>query len=369
MINDNLLYAFLAVTSIQLIYYVFIFVRVWFVKVSEKKPSPAVSLILSSKNQKKLLEKNLLHFINQDYPDFEIIVVNNASWDGTDEYLEQQELLYPNLKVVSNSYQENDRFSKGNKFAITLAVKAAANDLLLFADADCVPSSKKWLLEMVSHFSAEQKIVLANVKPFKRNGLFNVFLRFEAVYESLLRIGATKVGLPLLANRRNIAYHRNLFFSVNGFLSHLNMSSGEAELFVDEVRTSSNSTISLSKDTLVEYESRLSFSNWFSEKRAFFHVSKKLSTLPKFFLAAHYLSMLLFYTLSIQLIMFSTSLELVLGLILIRLLMQYIVYWKLMEIMNERRLLLLLPFYEFVLMIVHGIVYISTNIKKVHDWD
>lgn len=369
MTNDNLLYAFVVAAAVQLFYYVFVFMRIWLAKPTRVNHMPAVSLIVSSKNQKQHLEKNLISFINQEYSDFEIIVIDDASWDGTDRYLEEQELLYPNLKVVSNTYQENDRFSKGKKFALTLAVKAAVNDFLLFVDADCAPKSKKWLQSMVANFSDKKKIVLANSKPMHKSGLFNVFLRFEGIYESLLRVGATMMGLPILADRRNLAYNRALFFSVNGFLSHLNMSRGEAELFVDEVRVGQNSTIAMSEDSIMEYECELNFMSWFSEKRAFFHVSKRFSFLPKLYLSIHYMSLLMFYALIIPVVFLSISLKLVLGLILARLLMQYIVYWKITGMMSERKLLLLLPFHEIILMMMHGIVYISTNIKKVHDWD
>ena len=93
MIIEYLFYIFLVATVIQLLYHVLIFIRIWFYKQSEHVNYKPVSVILSSKNQLNNLRSNLIHFLNQDYPEFEIIVINDASSDGTDDYLEELESL------------------------------------------------------------------------------------------------------------------------------------------------------------------------------------------------------------------------------------------------------------------------------------
>ena len=60
-------------------------------KQSEPVNYKPVSVIVSSKNQLNDLRSNLIYFLDQDYPQFEVIVINDASSDGTDDYLEELE--------------------------------------------------------------------------------------------------------------------------------------------------------------------------------------------------------------------------------------------------------------------------------------
>ena len=92
MIIEYLFYAFLVATVIQLLYHVLIFIRIWFYKESEPVNFKPVSVIVSSKNQLNDLRSNLIYFLDQDYPEFEVIVINDASSDGTDDYLEEFEI-------------------------------------------------------------------------------------------------------------------------------------------------------------------------------------------------------------------------------------------------------------------------------------
>ena len=137
MIVEYLFYIFLVATVVQLLYHLFIFIRIWFYKESEHVNYKPVSVIVSSKNQLDDLRSNLIYFLNQEYPEFEVIVINDASSDGTEDYLEELQKKYDYLKVVTNTIQENDRFNKGKKFGITLAIKSATHDNFLFSDADC----------------------------------------------------------------------------------------------------------------------------------------------------------------------------------------------------------------------------------------
>ena len=159
MIIEYLFYAFLVATVIQLLYHVLIFIRIWFYKESEPVNYKPVSVIVSSKNQLNDLRSNLIYFLDQDYPEFEVIVINDASSDGTDDYLEELQKKYDYLKVVTNTIQENERFNKGKKFGITLAIKSATHDNLLFTDADSYPSSNQWIKKMQASFSSKKTII------------------------------------------------------------------------------------------------------------------------------------------------------------------------------------------------------------------
>ena len=368
-IIEYLFYIFLVATVIQLLYHVLIFIRIWFYKEPEHINYKPVSVVVSSKNQLNHIRSNLIHFLNQDYPEFEIIVINDASSDGTDDYLEELEKKYGHLKVVTNTVQENDRFNKGKKFGITLAIKSATHDTLLFSDADSYPSSNQWIKKMQASFCSKKQIVLAYSRLEKRKGLLNRLLRYESLYEGLLSFSCTLCGFPLLAQRRNLGYDRALFFSINGFFSHLNLSRGEAKLFVDEASNSRNTTVCLSPEGMTLSNKQKSYLEWFSDKRSYFHLAKRLRFSSLLLLGINFFSQFSFWLLFPVLLIYQINPQLVLLAFTLRFCLQYIVYWKMCKFTNEYRLLWFLPFYEISLMLIHFILSLSTFIKKVHDWD
>ena len=363
------LYFFLTATLIQLLYQFIVFSRVWFYKEPNDKQERPVSVIVSSKNHVDLLKQNLPKYLAQEYPCFEVVVINDASWDGTDDFLEELEKVHSNLKVVNNSFQENERFSKGKKFALTLAIKAASYDTLLFSDADSFPSSVNWLSKMQDGFSSKKQIILACSRYEKRKGLLNKILRYESLYEGLLSVSCTMLGFPVLANKRNLAYERSLFFSVNGFLSHLNLSRGEAELFVNEVSTLRNSSVCLGDDAMTICAEQPSMLDWIRDKRAYFNIAKQFRFSSLFLLGLNFFSQLAYWLLFFILLISQVELQVVLMFFSLRLCVQYIVYWKMCKYSNEQSLLWLLPFYEIALMFIHLMIYLSTHIKRVHNWD
>ena len=97
-----------------------------------------ISVIISARNEAQNLRENLPSILTQKYPKFEVVVVNDCSSDSSDLVLEEFKAKYPNLKVVTIT--EHVRFKTGKKFALTLGIKAAANEHLLFTDADCQPA-------------------------------------------------------------------------------------------------------------------------------------------------------------------------------------------------------------------------------------
>lgn len=75
---------FVAAASIQLFYYLYYFAAVYFykpsVEIKEKKP---VSVIICARNEGENLKEYLPSILEQDYPDYEVIVVNDCSEDNS----------------------------------------------------------------------------------------------------------------------------------------------------------------------------------------------------------------------------------------------------------------------------------------------
>ena len=104
---------------------------------------PAVSIVVLNRNGRKYLEKLFSGLRERtDYPDFEVILVDNGSTDGSAEFVRSLDAPFP-VKLVEN--QHNTSFSDGNNQGAGLA----GSGLLLFMNNDVEPFEPGWLKEMV----------------------------------------------------------------------------------------------------------------------------------------------------------------------------------------------------------------------------
>ena len=206
-------YIFLFSFSILIHFYLFIFSKFSFAKANSTKSSfPSISVIICARNEAENLKNNLPLFIHQEYPNFELVVVNDSSSDETLEIIEEFQEKYPQrIKIVN--VEEVEKFWGNKKYALTLGIKAAKNEHLLFSDADCKPVSKHWIQEMSSQFSDKKAIVLGYGAYDKiKNSFLNKLIRFETLMTAIQYFSYTKIGLPYMGVGRNLAYTRSLFF-------------------------------------------------------------------------------------------------------------------------------------------------------------
>ena len=101
---------------------------------------PPLSVIICAKNEEINLKRFLPLVLEQKYPDFEVIVVNDCSDDSTADILDEFEKIYTNLKI--STIKKDPIFSHGKKLALTIGIKAARHEHLIFTDADCYPDGK-----------------------------------------------------------------------------------------------------------------------------------------------------------------------------------------------------------------------------------
>lgn len=177
--------AFIVVVIIQIVFYVFIFGKFAFLKPQEatKKNFP-ISVIICAKNEANNLTRFLPSVIAQDYPNFEIVLINDASKDNTLEVMQSFAVEHSNIKVVD--VKSIEAFWGNKKYALTLGIKASKNEYLLFTDADCKPLSKNWIAEMSAHFNEEKALVLGYGAYEKiKKSFLNKMVRFETLITAI----------------------------------------------------------------------------------------------------------------------------------------------------------------------------------------
>lgn len=321
-----------------------------------------VSVIISARNEAKNLPVYLPYVLEQEYPDFEVIVVNDCSYDGSGEVLEELCARYDKLKVVTIT--EHDRFKTGKKFAITLGIKAAKNEYLVFTDADCQPASKDWLTRMAANFGSGAQIVLGYSPYNKRRGLLNALIRFETIKTAINYLSAAVGGQAYMGVGRNLAYTKTLFFGNKGFASHMHVLSGDDDLFVNENATAHNTAIEIHPGAFTYSDAKSSFGAWYRQKKRHFGVGKLYKKRDQRWLSLDAATGLLFYILLTLCLIFNFEPLLVLGLFMFRLIFQVVIYTKLFKRLEGKDLLPYLPFLDmFYYLYLNTFGLIGTFIK------
>lgn len=365
---DIVFYGFVAVVIIQAFFYIFIFGRFSFSKpkkVSQK--NIAISVIICAKNEAENLKVFLPSIIEQDYPVFEIVLINDASNDDTLDVIDHFAKLHSNIKVVD--VKGIEAFWGNKKYALTLGIKAAKNDFLLFSDADCKPLSKNWIKEMSSHFSNEKSLVLGYGAYAKvKNSFLNKLIRFETLITALNYFSFAKFGLPYMGVGRNLAYTKKEFFDANGFINHIKVRSGDDDLFVNQIATSKNTVICFSNESFTESVPKITFGAWIKQKRRHVSTAKHYKIKHKVWLALLYISNLLFWLFAIILLANLFSWKMVLGLFIFRIIMQYVILGMTSKKLNETDLWILIPFLEIFLIITQLTIFMNNLISKPNHW-
>ena len=111
---------------------------------------PKVSVIISAYNEEKVIEKKLNNIIKTDYPDFEVIIANDASNDSTVELAEDFIKSHPDFDIRVNTVRNH----LGKTNAQDEAVEVAKGDILVFSDANSI-FKEDAISELVSYFTSD----------------------------------------------------------------------------------------------------------------------------------------------------------------------------------------------------------------------
>ena len=367
MLLASLSIAFIFIILIQLVYWIFLYGKFAFMKEPqvEKKRVP-VSIIIAARNEADNLKKFLPKVLEQDYQNFEIIVVNDASTDDTKHIIKDFQLDYPYLKLTQ--IETSNTYSGNKKNAITKGIEAAQYDHLLFTDADCYPASKDWISHVISHFGEDKKIVLGYGAYEKQPAIINKLIRYETLLTAIQYFSYAKIGNAYMGVGRNLAYKKELFNETNGFEAHAMIKSGDDDLLINELAKKNNTTICISKESFTISTPKKSFNSWFKQKRRHITTATFYEPIHQFSLGLFYASQLLFWLLAILLLTFSLNWQFVILLITIRFIAQYIIISKSSIKLSEQDLILFSPIYDFLLVLIQLGLFVSNLIKKPKHW-
>ena len=252
---------------IQLNYILFVYGKLAFYKVKPKQENAAdkqVSIIICAHNEQENLKTYLPAILEQDYQNFEVIVVNDCSEDDTKWVLKEFAERYPHLKIVE--IKEHIQLKHSKKFALTMGIKGAQYPYLLMTDADCQPNSNNWLREMVGSFQENKEIVLGYSPYFKFPGFLNRLIRFETSHTAMSYLSYALKGNAYMGVGRNLAYTKELFFKNKGFTEHMHIKSGDDDLFVNANADKHNVEINIHPDAFVYSDPKRTWKSYYKQK-------------------------------------------------------------------------------------------------------
>ncbi|OYU85210.1 MAG: glycosyl transferase family 2 [Flavobacterium sp. BFFFF2] len=366
-----LLYIFIVfcvVCAIQLYFFLGVFGAFSFGK-SKEEPSKKlpVSIIVCAKNESERVQKLVPILAKQEYGLFELVLIDDASSDDTLDWFEHFERTYSNIRIVK--VENNEAFWGNKKFALTLGIKAAKYDHLLFTDADCLPASPNWLALMSRHFTPQKTIILGYGAYSKIPGSFlNKLIRYETLLTATTYLGSAQLGRPYMGVGRNLAYHRSEFFKVRGFMDHMKIRSGDDDLFINQAATAQNTTVCYDPEAFTISDPKETFSDWMYQKRRHLTTASHYKFSDRSTLGLLAISQIAFPVLAIILLAHLFLWIPVVAMIGVRYLSAWISMGFAAKKLKETDLMYLFPFWEWVLILCQIRIWSANLLSKPAQW-
>jgi cellulose synthase/poly-beta-1,6-N-acetylglucosamine synthase-like glycosyltransferase len=310
-------------------------------KIAYVQNKPPVSVIICAKDEAENLKNFLPVVLEQNYPEYEVIVVNDGSSDESNVVLERYMEKYPHL--YHTFLPADAKYMSRKKICLTVGIKAAKHENLLLIDADCQPNSKEWINNMVRNFVEKSEIVLGYSGHKYKKGLLNRMISFDTLFIAIQYLGFALKRKPYMGVGGNLSYKKELFFRNKGFASHLNLVSGDDDLFIKEVATKKNTRVEFSAESVTWSERKMTFKTFIYQKekrlttRSYYTFSTRLRIKTEIFSRA--LFYLLFILLSAYFVYIRDYIAAgaVGGLFLFRYIYQLIIINRTAKIIREKR--------------------------------
>ncbi|WP_071145285.1 glycosyltransferase [Bacteroides ihuae] len=315
---------------------------------------PPLSVIISARNDSENLRKFLPAILEQDYPDFEVIVINDGSTDESETLLNSLEDKYHHL--YHSFTPEDSKYISRKKLALTLAIKASKHNWLVLTEANCQPASNQWLRLMARNFTSRTEVVLGYSGYEAGKGWLHRRVAFDSLFTSLSYLGWALAGKPYMGLGRNMAYRKELFFNNKGFSAHLNLQRGDDDLFINQVAKGSNTRVETDVNATMRMQPIEYYKDWKEERVSYMATSRYYKGVQESSLKLETTTRLLFHLLFVATLVVSVlSFHwLVFGIAFIiwalRYTMQAIIINKTATEMGEKRhYYFILPIFDFLL--------------------
>jgi cellulose synthase/poly-beta-1,6-N-acetylglucosamine synthase-like glycosyltransferase len=269
---------------------------------------------------------------------------------------------YPNLRYTIIT--KDAKFSHGKKLALTIGIKGAKHSVLLLTDADCAPSSEKWLHRLTSPLAQGYEIVLGYGKFQPKKTFLNRLIRYDAFFIAQQYLGTALMGIPYMGVGRNLAYKKEVYVRQGGFSKHAHIESGDDDLLINAAANKSNCTIEIHPDAHTISKAPETFKRWKHQKSRHLKASALYKKSHKIILALEPLSRILVWLAPIPLFFYHEWQMLALALSLSRFTIFMTVSKLNMRKLHEKGLWILSPLFDIVLPFLTLSFLIKSRLRK-----
>lgn len=359
---------------IQLAYYLFFYN--W-ILVRNKKNSAAqleyteekqsVSVVVYSSNDADNLERFLPKILSQNYPSFEVIVVNDGSTDETNDVLKRLGEAHSNLYYTT--IPEDAKNHSRRKLAMSVGIKAAKFDWIITTEANCEVLSDEWISSIARNFTATTDVVLLySTFDFPEN-IKSILRSLNNLYLGLRYLGMAIKGRPYMGIRRNLAYRKELYFrNRGGFSGYLYLRDGDDDLFINRIAVRENTRVEASSESITKAYYYNFDKSWKENKQSYAITSSYLERNGSLIFGFESLTRYVFYVgiiLGVIAGFFDPKLYIVvLPIFIIRLIIQAFIINKSAVHLCEKRFLFSLIIYDIVQPVVDMYYKISGRLSK-----
>jgi glycosyltransferase involved in cell wall biosynthesis len=273
--------AILGVVAFQLGYMFFFFTA--FPAVSREEPEAKtvpVSLVVCARNELKNLQDHLPLWLKQDHPEFELIVVNDRSWDTSEAFLDEEAAKDKRLRAIH--LHDHDRDLVGKKFALTIGIKAAKNERVVLTDADCRPADASWLRRMTDR--GDRPFFVLGYGAVQGRGFSGMLSEFETQTGAMHWMSWSNRGQAYMGVGRNLSYTRSMFLGQNNFSQYMHIPGGDDDLFIQNALSAYKARVLLHPNAFTFSPAKSGVVQWKQQLRRHMSTAAFYPFLPKFLL-------------------------------------------------------------------------------------
>ena len=358
-----------AIAFIELLYYYLIYARFSFAKKKAQKYlyQPPVSIVMVAKDAAGVLLKTLPKFLNQQYGEFEVVVVDDNSQDDTKLLVVEYQQQYSNLKLVELDTAVTT--IRGEKFALSMGIRCASHPYLVLTNPEYAPTSTHWLEKMAGNFENDRQIVLGYSTFEKKNSPFNRLLHFDNLLNAVQYFSLAQIHSTYRGDIKNLGITQQIFAGQRGFASHNHIRYGEEDIFISKAANAKNTSIEFSQDAVTVLQRDARFNKWLDHKQGLYYTRKFNTLKNRLLLGVYAVANLLFYVGLVFAILLSIGnvvlLSVTAGILALRILSQYLVFGFAAKKLNEKQVIPGLLLYDLLFAVLNPLYYIDALIR--HD--
>lgn len=216
--------------------------------------APMVSIIVYTFTDEASLMEYLQAIMAQDYPKFEVIIVNEGGNEVTAALSERLLAVYPERLYVTFIPPDSHNLSR-RKLAQTIGIKAAKGDVILTTASNCIIPSPSWLSLMMQPFYVNDgtEVVLgySHINFENLRGPWKWYRQFDATLTACQWLGAAIHHYPYRGDGNNLAFRTEHFFLQKGYSKTMHLVNGDDDLFVNKISTRTNTDVMIAPEAIL----------------------------------------------------------------------------------------------------------------------